>query len=56
MSGYPDLFNVDLLDRIPLTARSLLDVGCHTGALAQEYRRRNPAALTVGIERDPKAA
>ncbi len=56
MSGSPDAFNPDLLDRIPLTARSVLDVGCGSGALALEYRRRNPAALLVGIERDARAA
>jgi glycosyltransferase involved in cell wall biosynthesis/ubiquinone/menaquinone biosynthesis C-methylase UbiE len=53
---YPDLFNPDLLDRIPLDARVVLDVGCGTGALGAEYKRRNPAARVLGIERDPAAA
>ncbi len=56
MSSYPDAANPDILDRIPLAARSVLDVGCGSGALAVEYLRRNPAALMVGIERDAAAA
>ena len=56
MSIYSDAANPDLVDRIPLSARSVLDVGCGTGALAAEYLRRNPAATMVGIERDTAAA
>ncbi len=56
MSTYPDAANPDIVDRIPLSARSVLDVGCGTGAVAVEYLRRNPAATMVGIERDPAAA
>lgn len=56
MALYPDAANPDILDRIPLSARAVLDVGCATGALAIEYLRRNPAAMMVGIERDPQAA
>jgi SAM-dependent methyltransferase len=56
VSQYPDLANPDLLSRIPLSTRALLDVGCGTGALGRDYRRRNPAAILIGIERDPEAA
>lgn len=56
MSPYQDAFNPDLLNRIPLSARTVLDVGCHTGALGAAYRRRNPAARLLGIEADPEAA
>jgi len=56
MSQYPDQGNPDLLDRIPLHARVVLDVGCASGALAAAYRRRNPRARLFGIERDPAAA
>ena len=49
-SVYPDQPNPDLLDRIPLDARTILDVGCGTGALGLEYKRRNPAARVYGIE------
>jgi glycosyltransferase involved in cell wall biosynthesis len=56
MSHYPDVANTDLLDRIPLTAAVVLDVGCNGGALGMAYRRRNPRALLLGIEPDAEAA
>ena len=46
MSALP---NPDLLYRIPLTARTVLDVGCNTGALGAAYRQMNPAARIYGI-------
>ena len=51
-----DLANADLLQRIPLTARSVLDVGCGTGRLGAAYRRLNPRARLLGIERNLEAA
>ena len=56
MPDYPDAANQDLLDRIPLTARVVLDVGCATGALGAEYLRRNPRATVLGIDSNPDAA
>jgi SAM-dependent methyltransferase len=56
MPDYPDAANQDLLSRIPLTARIVLDVGCAAGALGAEYRRLNPRARILGIDSDPKAA
>ena len=56
MSTYVDAVNQDLLDRIPLDARVVLDVGCGTGALGAAYRRLNPRARVLGIEMDPGAA
>ncbi|KAA5610229.1 methyltransferase domain-containing protein [Rhodovastum atsumiense] len=56
MLPYPDVPNPDLLDRIPLDARAVLDVGCATGALGAEYKRRNPACRFLGIELDVDAA
>jgi SAM-dependent methyltransferase len=56
MPCYPDLANNDLLDRIPLSAGLVLDVGCGTGALGAAYRRLNPRARLLGIEKDPVAA
>ena len=55
-SPYPDKFNADLLPRIPLTARVVVDVGCNTGALGAAYRARNPHAVVLGIEADAGAA
>ncbi|MGG5808526.1 class I SAM-dependent methyltransferase [Falsiroseomonas sp. CW058] len=48
--------NPDLLSRIPLDARAVLDVGCGAGALGGAFRRRNPAARLIGIEPDPALA
>jgi SAM-dependent methyltransferase/glycosyltransferase involved in cell wall biosynthesis len=56
MPDYPDAANPDVLGRIPLTARTVLDVGCASGALGAAYRRLNPRARILGIELDPKAA
>lgn len=53
---YPDAANPDLLARIPLTATTVLDVGCGTGALGLAYKQRNPAGLYFGIEMDAQAA
>ena len=54
--AYVDAVNQDLLDRIPLIAKVVLDVGCGTGALGAAYRRLNPRARVLGIEMDPGAA
>ncbi len=53
---YPDAFNPDLVSKIPLTARTVLDVGCGAGSMATEFRRRNPGVVWFGIENDPVAA
>ncbi len=53
---YPDLPNTELLTRIPLTARVVLDVGCATGALGAAYRRVNPRARLLGIDSNAEAA
>ena len=47
-----EAINHDLLARIPLTARAILDVGCGVGALGVAYRRYNPRARLFGIDRD----
>ncbi len=53
---YPDAFNPDLVTKIPLTARTILDVGCGTGAMAAEFRHRNPQSVWFAVEHDPEAA
>ncbi|MDE1906781.1 MAG: methyltransferase domain-containing protein [Rhodospirillales bacterium] len=53
---YPDFANPELLDKIPLSARTILDVGCAQGALGADYLRRNPACRVLGIEMDEAAA
>jgi SAM-dependent methyltransferase len=56
MPAYPDQANNDLLERIPLSASVVLDVGCNTGALGAAYRRLNPRARLLGIDKDPVPA
>jgi SAM-dependent methyltransferase len=51
-SDYPDVHNPDLLDRIPLDADVVLDVGCHKGMLGAVYRLRNPKARVLGVDHD----
>ena len=51
-----DHFNPDLLKRIPVNARTVLEVGCSSGALGAEYKRRNPACRYLGIDQDQDAA
>jgi len=53
---YPDYANPDLLEKIPLAAKTILDTGCGSGALGAAYLRRNPAAQYFGIDIDPGAA
>lgn len=52
MTVYADIPNPDLLERIPLNAARVLDVGCGAGALGLEFKRRNPSARYYGIEYD----
>ncbi|OYV35655.1 MAG: hypothetical protein B7Z81_08450, partial [Acidocella sp. 20-61-6] len=49
---YPDYANPELLEKIPLNARTVLDVGCAQGALGEAYLRRNPSARVLGIDID----
>ena len=51
-----DFANPDVLDRIPLSARAVLDVGCGTGATLRAYRARNPTCKLFGIDTDPDVA
>jgi len=47
---YPDFANPELLEKIPLSAKTILDVGCAQGALGADYLRRNPNARVLGID------
>jgi SAM-dependent methyltransferase len=50
------LFVSDLLSLIPLSAQTILEVGCGEGGLAAAYRRMNPKTRLLGIEKNLDAA
>jgi hypothetical protein len=45
-----------LLQRIPVDASCVLELGARQGLLGQAYLRRNPAATYIGVEPDPALA
>lgn len=53
---YYEQANPDLLYRIPVTARSVLEVGCGSGALGREFKAINPSCTYIGIELMPEPA
>lgn len=48
--GYHDRVNPDLLARIPIQARAVLEIGCGSGALGAAFKARNPETVYVGVE------
>jgi SAM-dependent methyltransferase len=48
--------DLEIVDRIPLSAKRILNVGCGSGILGAEYKRRNPMATVFGIEASSSAA
>lgn len=53
---YYDNVNTALLERVPSTARSILEIGCGAGALARSVKARSPLVHYVGVERVPEMA
>ncbi|MEP7157299.1 MAG: class I SAM-dependent methyltransferase [Betaproteobacteria bacterium] len=51
-----DKHNADLLHFMPANARRVIEVGCSSGALAREYKKRNPQVHYTGIEIEPAYA
>nr|WP_294549436.1 methyltransferase domain-containing protein [uncultured Rhodopila sp.] len=49
-------YDADLLERIPLAARTVLFAGYGDGLLAAAYRRLNPKARLLGLDPDAEAA
>ncbi|MBV8128171.1 MAG: methyltransferase domain-containing protein [Planctomycetaceae bacterium] len=56
LADYYNRVNLDLLQQIPPAAQIILEVGCGAGAMAEAYRRINPAVHYLGIELNPEAA
>lgn len=56
MQPTPHLPAADLLQRIPLSSRSILEVGCGEGELGAAFKHYSPSCRVVGIERDPELA
>jgi glycosyltransferase involved in cell wall biosynthesis/SAM-dependent methyltransferase len=54
--GYYERVNPDLLQRIPVTARAVLEVGCGAGALGAAFKAINPSCVYVGLEQEDAAA
>ena len=52
---YPDAANRDLLDRMPLSAKTVLDIGSGSAATGMQYKRMNPNAVYFCIESDQEA-
>lgn len=48
--------NPDLLAKIPVTAKRVLEIGCGTGGFARAYRDINPSAEYWGVELFAEAA
>lgn len=55
-SSYFTGINPDLLARIPMTARTVIEVGCGAGNFATAYLALNPQARYIGVELNAAAA
>ena len=48
------MHNAQLLELMPAGARTVVEVGCSSGALAREYKKINPSCRYVGIDVMPQ--
>ena len=49
IAQYFDNYNPELLKLIPPDAKTVLEIGCGTGALCEAYRRMNPQVEWFGV-------
>ena len=56
ISSYFTGINPDLLARIPMGARTVVEVGCGAGNFAAAYLALNPQVRYIGLELNPAAA
>lgn len=48
--NYFSRVNPDLLVKVPLSSKRILEIGCGEGRLAAVYQRRNPSVAYLGVE------
>ncbi|MBO9998540.1 MAG: methyltransferase domain-containing protein [Cyanobacteria bacterium SID2] len=53
---YYDRINPQLLEFIPDDARSIVEIGCGTGAVGRAFKEKHPEAKYVGVELEPEVA
>jgi len=54
--GFYNHINSEILSRIPLNSKIILEIGCGAGALGQAYKEINPKAKYFGVEINSEAA
>ena len=54
--GYYELSRPEMLDFVPAACKSILEVGCSSGAFGALLKERDPACEVWGIEPDAEAA
>ena len=56
LNTYYAHINLDLLNRIPLSAQNVLEIGCGQGELGAAFKGRQPLSKYFGIELMPNEA
>ena len=56
LNTYYANINLDLLNRIPLSAQNVLEIGCGQGKLGAAFKGRQPLSKYFGIELMPNEA